>query len=89
MMNCDATDFDVESVGDDDQEKDLFDWDYFEGNDNLSENKERQELFRSRLSHWAVETNVPRSSVEKLLSHCIATRQLKNYSFSMNIICKL
>jgi hypothetical protein len=55
-------------VDDDGQEKDLFGWDYFEGNDNLSENKERQELFKSRLSHWAVETNVPRSWVHKLLS---------------------
>jgi hypothetical protein len=48
--NCDATDFDVESVSDDGQEKDPFYWDYFEGNDNLWENKERQK-FRSRLSH--------------------------------------
>ena len=45
--NCNATDFDVESVGYGGQEKDLFDWDYFEENDNLSENKERQELFFS------------------------------------------
>lgn len=76
--NCDATDFDVESVSDDGQEKDPFYWDYFEGNDNLWENKERQELFRSRLSHWVVETNVPRSSVDKLLA---VLRTEKVFSF--------
>ncbi len=71
--NCDASDFDVESVSDNGQ-----DWDYFEGNDNLWENKERQELFRSRLSQRAVETNVPRSSVDKLLS---VLRTEKDFSF--------
>ena len=46
--NCDATDFDVDSMGDVGQEKDLFDWDYFEGNNNLSENKESSFTFPSR-----------------------------------------
>lgn len=62
----DASDFDGDSVDDDGQDKD-FDWDYYEGNDHLRE-KERQELFKGRFSHWTVVTNVLRSSVDKLWS---------------------
>ena len=63
-------------MDDDGQYKD-FDWDCYEGNDDLSE-KERQPQFKGRLSHWAVVTNVSRSSVDKLL---LVLRTEQHFSF--------
>lgn len=51
--------------GDDDQ-NDLNDWDLYLVDEGLSV-IDRQHLFRKRIAHWAVDSNVSRDSVNKLL----------------------
>ncbi|XP_045034558.1 uncharacterized protein LOC116918962, partial [Daphnia magna] len=54
---------------DDDQDDDLTDWDLnLEDVDEGLSVIDRQQLFRKRIAHWAVDTNVSRDSVNKLLA---------------------